>query len=349
MPARRESIVRYEVDCGGLPTPYRSPLRVPVTFDYNAVRNNIEAVVSWMIAKTTGGPGQLTLGPQLRYVEDGDRNEYQLYTANGGTRIPTERVREHMTAFARRLGASHLPALRLGVATLRWLVGARAHRSVLLCDARDRAVLKVYLIDPNGSLTDAIKRNVMAMVRHYFEQQDVVGQVRAVFLSPERMNVSPSPTFAWMDRNVYGLAAQTDPGAYCVIASLLIIVDVLCTKERILHKGHLERLNHDLSGGATDEEARRYNRLMSMRSFCYEVIAAMQGDGLLVGSIALPEVVLFVPVAKLPPSPIAEWQLQTVGQLRRACAALALDDRGKKEDLVLRLVDHGAPPLRSPV
>lgn len=346
MPPRRESIVRYEVDCGGLPTPYRSPLRVPRAFDYTAVRNNIETVVSWMIARTTGGPGQLTLGPQLRYVDadgTGASAGYQLYTANGGTLLSEERVDAYMTAFVRRLAASNLAALRLGVATLRWLVGTRAHRSVLLCDARDRAVLKVYLIDPNGSLTDAIKRNIMAMIRHYFERQDVVAQVRAVFLSPERMNVSPSPTFAWVDRHVYGLDAQTDPGAYCVVASLIIIVDVLCTKERILHKGHLERLNHDLSGGASDEEARRYNRLMAMRSFCYEVIAAMQTDGLL-ADLALPEAVLFVPVATLPASPIAEWQLQTVAHLRRTCAARGLDDRGKKEDLVLRLVDDAAPP-----
>lgn len=342
MPVRRDSVVRYELECTHIPVPSRVPLRVPIDFDYYAVLSNAERVMAWMISKTTGGRGQLALGPQLRYLSaNGDAPAtYELRTADGARVLSgVDEERRAIRGFMDATRAPLMSSKRLGIATLRWKVNGNRHRSVLLCDARNPQKFSVFLVDPNGALVDSIKRPVMEMIGHYFRLQTAV-PVSATFLASDSINVSPSGVSNWLDRHVYGLSANShEPGGYCIAVSLLLINDVLCAKDRVLSKGHLRRLNDDLSGGAVDEGARRYNRLMALRSFLYELATNMQRDGELQEMRVPTDVILYVPVANLPPTPVAQLQMQMVGALRQMCRAHGVDDRGTKEELVLRLAD----------
>ena len=78
---------------------------------------------------------------------------------------------------------------------------------------------------------------------------------------------------------------------------------------------------------------------MALRSFLYEIVTNMRRDGGLQEMRVPTDVVLYVPVANLPPTPVAQLQRRMVGALREMCRAHGVDDRGTKEELVLRLAD----------
>ena len=359
MPARRTSIVRYETDCHGFPIPGRTPLRVPIAFDFRIVRANIEKVLDWMISRVTGGSGQLVLGPQFRYVDRGARGEpdYELYTPDGATALhPTpELARAAINQFVAAVMRPRLATKRLGTATLRWMVRNSRHRSVVLCDGRDESVFKVYVIDPNGSLVEDTKEQVFVLLRGFFRSQDVAPKVKLMFLPIEHMNASADPITRGLDR-LYGIEWSEDPGGYCVPASLLLILDVLCAKEQALTKGHISRLVKDLSGNATDHGAKRYNLLMAMRSFTFELATLMTAHG-----HALPtfdtRTIPYIPIASLPPlksirdalpraasppprvdNPRSELWGHTVSALRVMCEERGLGAVGTKAALVARLM-----------
>ena len=341
MAPRRESLVRYTTHCDHLPIPGQFPLRVPVEFDYNVVRDHIEEVMTWMISRTTGATGQLFLGPQLRYIQDRSGNtREEMYTPEGHGPLDGARATRAMEEFVTRVTAPLVRTARLGVATLRWSIPKHAHRSILLVDGRDGrdSPLRVYLVDPNGALHPKLKPPVMKFIKNIFT---IVRPSTRVFFADTThdINVSSSLAFSYIDRREHKLGRQTDPGAYCVIASLMLIADVLCTRERVLSTGHIARLSADLSGGATDPEAARYNRLMAMRSYVYELLVSMQRDGVLT-HVALPNTISFSPLTVIPKNPIYKLQTKTtVSDLRDMCRKYGVDSTGSKEDLVRRLAD----------
>lgn len=132
-------------------------------------------------------------------------------------------------------------------------------------------ILKLYVVDPNGSPNAETRRNGRNALRALLGDEAEVSFVHA-----PRFNES-STSNGW--DAALGIEAM-EPDAYCVYASLLITMDVLCVGTEALSKGHFLRLSQAMVGPCRgDASIDRYNRLMAIRSFAYEVVWRMKQTG----------------------------------------------------------------------
>jgi len=342
----RASPTRYQTNCRGFPIPSRETLRVPKVFDYRVLRSMAPKVLAWIIEELTSS--QPIVGPQFRYLERGSRGraQAQMFSPNGEEEITDSDMRQlQMLHFVSGIFRSSTPSDRIGVVTLRYkrTQSSTGHRFILLCDGREGSVLNVHIVDPNENLATDLVDGVKRMLQNFFNLQNI--RTVDVFILPvDRFNVSASPVTEALDKQ-FKLETQVDPGAYCVTASMLLIVDFLCTKERIFSNGHLSRLAADLSRGATDEVSATYNRLMAMRSFTFELLMLMKKRNMDVPAFETeyvrftPRVEYDVPKRSLPPPPPDEGYLESMTKpmLKRMCEAYGVDPSGTKEELVQRI------------
>ena len=269
---RRHSLHLYETECPALPRLDRRPLRVPRNFDYLPLRAHFDKVVAWMITKVARR--DTAVGPIIRYDPPPKRYHPPLKRdVTSGTPVTVR--------FLKRVRAAQFPERRVGVAFLSYRdnieSGRSGHRSVVICDARTDALI-LHVIDPNGA--HPYEKRAEDVLWYHFGTNATVN-----FLTIPKLNAGASAN-AW-DATL-GIRA-TDPEGYCVYVSLLLVMDLLCTGTRVFTGGHFERLSTDMVGRSRGDEALdRYNRLMAMRSFTYEILRAMKRSGAWTGYV--PEV-----------------------------------------------------------
>ena len=288
---RRASLSLYQNSCPGLPHPDRRPWRVPLQFDYKPFRDHFQDIVSWITGKATGR--QTVIGPRIKFTS--------------GYRFLMEVIGDELsTTFLSRVRRAQHKNRRIGILFLSYDYlpedddTTRKHRAVVICDARNDDLI-LYVVDPNGTPHKKTRERGGQALRRYFNDN-----VEIRFIPVPKFNVSSSANL-WDEKMKI---KATEPDAYCVYASTLIAMDIVCTGSQALKQGHFERLAHDIQGPSrNDVKLDRYNRLMAMRSFTYEILIRMRSDGAWRGYVPIkyieydPESSIIIPIPPPPPGP----------------------------------------------
>lgn len=279
----RKSINAYNQFCPGFPIPGRRPLRVPVTFDYRVMRDHFGYIVNWVVSRIAHRTLSSVSGPIICYNMSlrgplTIKNIYGEEETNGVYEVHK---------FLNRVMNINDESRRIGVAFLsKPFDGTRiekesGHRSVILVDATELNHIVLHVIDPNGETQrdEFVRRYLRNRLCKLFDN-GLGYDIEIHFTIIPKINVS-SLTYNRNFDVFLGIRDNIEPGAYCVYGSLLVAIDVMCTHKYSLRSNHFERMVNDMSGvyPALTPDMVKFNRLMAMRSFTFELLSFMSVEG----------------------------------------------------------------------
>lgn len=314
MSLKRKSLERYETVCSGLPSPNRRPLHVPQDgFDYVALRTYFGHAVLWMLRKVIGSRRtHFPVGVMVHFTDDDRRRSIHVRDLHSN-HMEKEKEKRAIATFVSDIRQTRSVMKKIGICFLsyrkpRGNSNDSKHRTVLLCDCRNGNNITLSVIDSNGVLSEKRQRRARIVLKELFsEVLGWQGKLIIKMMHIPKLNVGPSKV-----RNLdiqLGIKDAIDPEGYCVMASLAIAFDILCTDTQALSDNHFERLIQDFVGRCENcpDDVKNYNRLMALRSFTFEIIMRMQKDGMWPGPLVFePSIIEYDPdraMDHFPPPP----------------------------------------------